>query len=177
MDRGVELFTPRCAGRVGRREIGDGERGGDHKVGLHVTDEVLDQSLRLGVLALAEIWSEGVVGGEADVVRRGDHHVGDHPALETAHAIGQHGLGDPAHGLKARGQRGEGGLGPLVVGEEHEAPPAPRHHRAEHAQRTDLAPVDDQHVPRRPHARSASPMVIGAPRRLRFGHQAAEVPG
>ena len=54
----------------------------------------------LGVVALAEVGPEPVVGGEADVVRRGHNHPGHGAALDAAHAIRQHRLGDPAEGFQ-----------------------------------------------------------------------------
>ena len=60
----------------------------------------------------------------------------------------QHGGGDTAERLEARGERSEGRVGALVVGEAHEPPAAPGEHRAEHRQRPDLAPVDHEHVAR-----------------------------
>lgn len=134
-------------------------------------------SLRFGVGSLAEIGAEGVMVGEADVVGRRHHHPGDGAAFEAAHAVAEHGLRHAAQGLETGGQGGQGGLGALVVGEAHEADPAPGQHGAEHRQRPDLAPVDDQHVPRRPHPRPPAPVVVGAPCPLGLGHQAAEVAG
>ena len=115
--------------------------------------------------------------GEADVVRRGHHHPGHGAALDAPHAVAEHGAGHTAQSLEAGSLGDKGGLGAVVVGEVHEADPAPGQHRAEHRQRPDLAPVDDQHVPRRPHPGPAAPVVVGAPGSLGLDHQAAEVAG
>ena len=55
--------------------------------------------------------------------------------------------------------------------------PAPGHHRTEHEQRADLAPVEHHHVTRCPHARSSAPVVLRSPGVLGLGHQTAEVAG
>ena len=117
------------------------------------------------------------MGGEADVVGRRHYHPGHGAALEAAHSIAQHRPGDTAEGLEAGGQGGEGGVGALVVGEDHEPEPAPGRHRAEHEQGADLAPVDDEHVARRPHAGTPPPVVVRPPQALGLGHQAAQVAG
>ena len=72
--------------------------------------------------------------GEPHVVRRRDHHVGDDPALEAAHPVGEHDLRDPAEGLEALSEQPHRGVGALVVGEADEPHPRERQHRAEHVQ-------------------------------------------
>ncbi len=175
MDHCVDLDTPRPAGRVGRREVGDGELGGDHQVRLHVADQVLDDPFRRWVLALTEVGPEPVVGREPHVVHRRDHNAGDGAALQAAHPIRQRRAGNPAQFLEARCQARQGGVRAEVVGEEHEPPPAPREHRAEHEQRADLTPVERQHVTGRPHAGPAAPVMIDPPPGLRLGDQPTEV--
>ena len=105
VDRGVDLGPPHDPGGVGGGEVGDGELGRDHEVGLHVADEVLDEALGLGVVALAEVGPEPVVGREPHVVRGGDHQPRDRRALQAPHAVGQHGGGDTAERFEARGER------------------------------------------------------------------------
>ena len=87
-----------------------------------------------GIVGVAEVRGEPVMAGQPDVFGGGDHHVGDHAALEAGHPVGQH----PGRDTTDRGQR----LGdqrqrrgrPLIGGERDEAPPGERQHRAEHKQ-------------------------------------------
>ena len=177
MDDAVHLVAPEPTLLVGRGQVGDGECFGDHEVGLHVADQVLHQALGLGVGPLAEVGPEPVVGGEAHVGRGRDDQPGDRAALQAAHAVGQRGLRHAADALEALGQGLHGGLGPEVVGEVHEAIPAPADHGTEDEQRADLPPVEHHHVARCPHARSSAPVVLRPPGALGLGHQTAEVAG
>ena len=99
------------------------------------------------------------------------------PPFQTAHAIGEGGLRHAADVFEALGQRRHGGVGSQVVGEVDEADPAPGHHGAEDEQRPDLAPVEDHHVARGPHAGAPSPVVLRPPLGLHLGHQATQVAG
>jgi hypothetical protein len=87
VDRGVDLRAPDGASCVGGAQIGNGEFGRDHEVGLRVADEVLDEAFGLGVVAFAEVGPEPVVGREADVVGGRHHQAGDSRALEAPHAV------------------------------------------------------------------------------------------
>ena len=109
---------------------------------------------------------------EPQVLRRGHHDVGDHPALQAAHPVGQH----RARHLEALRQHRQRRGGPLISGEPHEPEPAPGQHRAEHVQAALGAPVDHQVLTRRPHRRTPPVVMIGPPRLLRHRDQAAEVP-
>ena len=174
---GVDLCTPRHSLGVGVSEVGHAQLLGDHEVGLHVADQVLDDALGLGVGPLAEVRPRSEVGDEAHVVGSGDDEPGHRCALQAPHAVGEEGPRHSADRLHALGERGHGRLGSKVVGEVHEAEPAPGQHRAEDEQGTDLPPVEHQHVARCPHARPASPMVADTPRRLGLGHRPAQIAG
>jgi hypothetical protein len=117
------------------------------------------------------------VGREAHVVGRRDHDVGDDPALQAPHPIGQHDLWDTTELLEALSQHRQRRLRSLVGGEAHEPPPRPGQHRAEHVQRALRPPVDHQRLSRRPHRRTAPPVMVAAPIGLRLGHEAPEVAG
>ena len=84
-------------------------------------------------------------------------------------------FGHRPDGLHALGQRRHGALRAEVVGEVDEAEPAPGQHGAEHEERADLAPVEDQHVARRPHPGPTAPVMVHAPLRLGLGHRPAQV--
>ena len=84
-------------------------------------------------------------------------------------------FGTAAQVFEAPGQRRHGRLGAQVVGEVDEADPAPGHHGAEDEQRTDLAPVEDQHVARRPDAGRRPRWFLRPPLGLDLGHQPAQV--
>ena len=133
----VHLFAPQLSLGVGGSQVGDREFLGDHEVGLHVADQVFDQPFRFGVCSLAKIRVETVMGGKAHIGRRGDDESGDRAAFQASHPIGQRGLGHTADRLEALGQCAHGGLGSEVVGEVHEAEPAPSHHRAKDEQGAD----------------------------------------
>ena len=171
----VDLGAPGHSLGVGMGQVGDGQLLGDHEVGLHVADQVLDDALGLGVGTLAEIRPSPVVGDEAYVVGSGDNQPGHRCALQASHAVGEEGLRHSTDRLHALGQCAHGRLSPKVVGEVDEAEPAPGQHRAEDEQRTDLPPVEHQHVARCPHAGPASPVVVDPPRRLGFGHGPAQI--
>ena len=57
--------------------------------------------LDCGIVGVAEVRGEAVMAGQPDVFGGGDHHVGDHPALEAGHPVGQH----PGRDTADRGQR------------------------------------------------------------------------
>jgi hypothetical protein len=77
----------------------------DQEVVLGVADQVLHDPLGLRIRGMTEVGPEPVVGSEPDVVRGGDHDVRDHPTLQTAHPVREHGLGHPAEDLEALGQQ------------------------------------------------------------------------
>jgi hypothetical protein len=114
------------------------------------------------------------VGGEAHVLGRGHHDVGHHAALEGAHAVDQHHVGDAARLLEALGQQPQRRRRLLVPGQAHEAPPAPGQHRAEDLPPALGGPVDHEVL-----ARRGLPGPIDAalapPRLLGLGHGPAEV--
>jgi len=177
VESAVHLGAPRPGCGVGSGEIVGRQIAGDDQIRLGVAHEVLHDSLRFGVGSLTEVGAEAVVGGEAHVLRRRHHHVGDHGCLQAGHPIRQHDLGDAAEGLQGLRQQPQRRLGALVGGEGHEAPPAPRRHGAEHMQRPLRAPVDHEGVARRPHCRTASPVLASSPGLLRSGHEATQVAG
>ena len=144
---------------------------------LGVADEVLDDALRLRVGRMAEVGTEPVVGGEADVVRCRDHHVGHDPTFEAAHPVSEHLGRGTADRLEALGQHRHRRRRGLVAGEAHEPEPAPRHHRAEHLDPAGQgAPVDHHRLARRPHRRAALTTVRRPPRLLLLGDEPPEVP-
>ncbi len=57
------------------------------------------------------------MAGQPDVVRGRDHHVGDHPALEAGHPVGQHPGRDTADRGERLGDQRQRGRRPLVGGE------------------------------------------------------------
>ena len=171
----VHLGAPRLRLGVGKSQVGHAELVGDHEVGLHVTDQVLDQTLGLRVRPFTEIRAGAVVGHEAHVVRGRDHEPGHRGALQTTHAIGEQGLGHTPDRLHAFGQRRHGGLRPEVVGEGDEAEPTPGQHGAEHEERADLAPVEHHDVTGRPHPEPTAPVMVHPPLGLGLGHRSAQV--
>jgi hypothetical protein len=98
--RGVDLGAPRRGPLIGGGQIAEG-RLGHHQVALGIPDEILDDSLALRVVRLAEIRPETVVRREPQVGRRGHHHVGDHAAFQAAHPVGQHLARHPAQLFQA----------------------------------------------------------------------------
>lgn len=127
-------------------------------------------------MSLAEVRDEPVVVREPHIGRCRHNQTGDGAALETPHPVRQHRAGNPAELLETHRQRRHGRLGPEVVGEVHEPPPAPRQHGAEHEQRPNLTPVHHQHVSRLPHRRAPPPMMPFTPRHLLQGDETPEVP-
>ena len=90
--RRVDLDAPRPA-RVVRVVVArPSAPAGTIRSVLRVAAQRLDHALRLGVGGLAEVGPEPEVRGEPHVVRGRDHHVGDDPALQAAHPIGEHHL-------------------------------------------------------------------------------------
>jgi hypothetical protein len=178
-DLRVRLSIDRNAPRL--RRGGSGGQAGEwrlrhQQVPLGVTDQMLHDPLRLRVPALAEVRPEPVVSGQPHVVRRRDDHVGDHAALQTCHPVGQHHLRHPAQLLQALREQREGRLRPLIGGEPHEPVAAPGQHRAEQVQPALAAPVDDQHLPGRPHRGPAAAVMAGPPGALLRRDQPPEVP-
>ena len=148
-----------------------------HQIGLRVAAQVLHDALRLRIGGLAPIRAKPVMAGEPDIVGGGHHHVGDHPALQAAHPVGQHLGRDPADHRQRLGDHRQRRGGLLIGGEPHEPPPRERQHRAKHEQpRRGLGPVDHQILTRRPHRRAAATMMILAPQRFLLSDQPAEVP-
>jgi hypothetical protein len=121
------------------------------------------------------------VGREPDIVRRRHHHIGDHPALQAGHPVREHHLGDTAEDLEALRQHAQRGRLLLIGGEPDEPEPRPGQHRAEHvhfaAGHDLLAPVDGQHLTRRPDRRATTsgPGLTAAPGPLRCSDQTPEV--
>ena len=70
--------------------------------------------------------------------------VGDHAALEAAHAVREHDRGHPAEGLEALGEEGKGRLLALAEGEPDEADSGPGQDRAEDVEVSLAAPVDGE---------------------------------
>ena len=100
------------------------------------------------VIRLTKVGPETVVRREPEVVAGRHHDVGDHPAPQTAHPVGEHLARHPAQHLEALGQHRERRLRPFVGSEAHEPEPAPGQHRAEHVQPSHDAPVDHQMLTR-----------------------------
>ena len=175
VDHAVDLGAPRRGRHVGGGQVTEG-RLRHHQVALGIPDEIFDDSLALRVVRLAEIRPEPVVRREPQVLRRGHHDVGDHPALQAAHPVGQHLARHPAQHLEALRQHRQRRLRALISGEPHEPDPAPGQHRAEHVQAALGAPVDHQVLTRRPHRRTAAAVMIPPPGLLGRRDQAAEVP-
>ena len=93
MNPAVHLLTPHFGGGVGgidahRPAIGLGQQR-HHQVSLGVADQVFHDSFGLRVLGVTKVRGEPVMGGQADVVRGGHHHVGDDAALQAGHSVGQ----------------------------------------------------------------------------------------
>jgi hypothetical protein len=171
----VDLGAPRRGRGVRRRQAG--ERGlRHHQVALGIADQVLHDPLRFRIMRLAEIRPEPVVSREPHIRRRRHHDIGHDAAFEAAHPIRQDLARHPAQDLEALGQQRQRGLRPLVTGEPHEPEPAPGQHRAEHVQPALAAPVDHQVLTRRPHRRTAAPVMLAAPQALLLSDQPAEVP-
>jgi hypothetical protein len=166
------------------QQDGPGPRGADDHQPSHYVfppippgGAVSCPSLGLGVVGLAEVGPEAVVQSEAHVGRRGHDDIGHDPALQAAHAVGQHDLGHRPQRFEAAGQHLQGRGRLLVGGETYEAPTRKGHHRTEDVQAGLSAPVDDEHLAGRPHPRAAAAVVARAPVPLGFGHQAPEVAG
>ena len=128
-------------------------------------------------MALAEVRPKAVVQRKAHVGRRGHHDVGHDPALQAAHAVGQHHLGHRPQRLEAAGQHIQRRRRLLVGGKTHETPTGKRHNGTKDVQAGLGAPVDDEHLAGRPHARAPATVVARAPVPLGCGHQAPEVAG
>ena len=102
---------------------------------------------------------------EPQVLRRGHHDVGDHAALQAAHPVRQHRARHPAQHLQALRQHRERRLRTLISGEPHNES-APARRTAEHVQAALGTPVDHQVLTRRPHRRTAAPVMIPPPQLL-----------
>jgi hypothetical protein len=150
---------------------------GDRHVAFGIANEVLDDPLRLWIGGMAEVGPEPVVGGEAHVVRRRDHHPGHRPGLQTAHSVGEHVAWHTADHLEALGDQRHRRRRRLVTGEPHETEPAPRHHGAEHLDPArQVAPIDHQRLARHPHRRTPLMTRLGRPPLpLHLGNDATEV--
>ncbi len=123
MGHRVHLLAPRGGRRVRRRQVSQTRLFGDHQVAFGVADQVLHDSLRLRVVAVAEVGPEPVMGREPHVVRGRDDDVSDDTGFQTAHPISQHRLGHSADRLEALGQQRQRRSGAFVVGEAHEPHP------------------------------------------------------
>ena len=171
----VDLGAPRRRLGVGGSQIPE-RRLRHHQVALGIPDQVLHDPFRFRVVRLAEIRPEPVVRREPQVLRRGHHDVGDHAALQAAHPVRQHLARHPAQHLQALRQHRQRRLRALISGEPHEPEPAPRQHRAEHVQAALGTPVDHQVLTRRPHRRTAAPVMIPPPQMLLRRDQPPEIP-
>jgi hypothetical protein len=123
VDDGVDLGAPRRGRGVRPGQVRDIGFSGHDQVALGIAHQVLHDAFGFRIGCLAEVGPEPVVRGEPHVLRRRHHHIRDHPCLQAAHPVGQHGLGHPAQGLETlRDQRhGRGAL--LIGGEPHEQEP------------------------------------------------------
>ena len=155
MDCGVDFGAPRLRRGVGGPDVdrgaGDGGLGQqrDGQVALGVAAQVLHDALGLRIVRVAEVRSEAVVPGQPHVIRGRYHHVGDHPALEAGHPVGQHPGRDTADRGQCLGDQRQRGRRALIGGEADEPPTGERQHRAEQEQpRCGLGPIDDQIVTR-----------------------------
>jgi hypothetical protein len=170
MRDGVDLDTP--LGCRGVRCTQIGERGlRDHQIAFGVTDKVLHDPLRFGVLALTEVRPEKVVRREADIGRGRDDDIRDDATFQAPHPVGEHRAGHPTQLLETLGQHAQRGLGPLIGGVTHEPHPRPGQHRAEHMQPAPHPPVDHQRLTRCPHRRATATMMPTPPLRLHLGDQ------
>ncbi len=147
-------------------------------MGLGVVHQRLHDALGLRIGGLAEVRPEPVVRREPHVVRRRDHPVRDHAALQARHPVREDHLRHPAHDLEALREHAQRRGRGLIGGEPHEPEPAPRHDRAEHVQPELDTPVDHQMLTRRPDRRPAArrPRLITTPSTLRVRDQPPEVP-
>ena len=175
--RAFTSVAPGKGGLVGPGQLADSQSPGHDQVGLGVTDQGLDHPFGLWVVALAEVRPKAVVQRKAHVGRRGHHDVGHDPALQAAHAVGQHHLGHRPQRLEAAGQHIQRRRRLLVGGKTHETPTGKRHNGTKDVQAGLGAPVDDEHLAGRPHARAPATVVARAPVPLGCGHQAPEVAG
>jgi hypothetical protein len=62
---------------------------------LGIAAEVFHDALGLRTIGVAEVRGEPIVTGQPHVVRSGNDHVGDHPAFQAGHPVGQHPGWDP----------------------------------------------------------------------------------
>ncbi len=97
---------------------------------------------------LTEVGPESIMRGEPDVIRCRDNPIRDHPALQTAHPVGQHHLRRTTEQGEALRQHPQRRRHLLVSSEPHEPPPAPRQDGDEDVHAADDAPVDDQMLTR-----------------------------
>jgi len=175
VDPPVDLGTPGDRGGVRHREVGE-RRARDHKVGLGVSHEVLDDALALGIGRLAEVGPEAVVGGEREVPRRRHDDVGDDAALQAAHPVREYDRGHAAQGLEALGEQGEGRRLGLVGREPDEPDAAPGEDGAEDVEPALATPVDGEVLARHRLPGPVHP-ALRAPRGLGDRHRAAQVAG
>ena len=125
VDKVIEVGQdPRSRGLLLTVEpLGVLEQQRPQEVVLAVADESLDDALGLRVGRLAEVGTEPVVRGEPDVLGRGHDPVGDHPALQAPHPVGEDDLGCAAEDLEALGQHRHRRRGLLISGEADEPEP------------------------------------------------------
>ena len=96
MHRGVDFGTPRPGRVVGDPQIDTAPRDGglgeqwDCQVALGVAAQVLHDALGFGIRSMTEVRRKPVMTCQSDVFGSGDHHVGDHPALEAGHSVSQY---------------------------------------------------------------------------------------
>src|SRR4029453_17513152 len=136
---------------------------------------MLHHALGLRISGVAEIGTEPVMGGKANIVGCGHHYIRHHTSLQTAHPIRQHRLRHPAQLLETLPQHPELRSSLLVGGEPDKPEPRPGKHRTKHVQASLNAPIDNQRLSRSPHSWPPAPMLTLTPPRLDLGDQPTEI--
>jgi hypothetical protein len=117
----VDLLAPDPGRPIGVRQ-GRKRPRRHEQVALRVADQVLDDTLRLRVVGLAEVGPEAVAQGEADVVWVRHDDVGDGGGTQAGHAVGEDGRRHPACLLEALGDQRQHRLAVAILSEADEAP-------------------------------------------------------